>query len=203
MYEVVRPFVEKHRQHRLAPFFAANRSFSFDQMNSLYRLLDSSLYKTEEASILVRLLKQKQAVKQGTVLMEISMPDSAGVIRSTRDIAQPLVLVEFWASWCGPCVAEIPDLKNIYAKHHASGLEIVGVSLDTEKKSWLKAMNKLQMGWPNISELNGWDSQAVRRLSIFSIPFNVLAYKGTVVAINLSPEELEPKIGEILSGSHH
>ena len=203
MYEAVRLFVEGHRQHRLSPFFAANRSFTFDQINSLYRLLDSSLYKTEEVFILVRLLQQKQAVKQGSALMDISMPDSAGIIRSTKDIPQPLVLVEFWASWCGPCVAQIPDLKNIYAKHHANGLEIVGISLDTERKSWLKAMNKLQMGWPNISELNGWDSQVVKRLSIFSIPFNVLVYKGTIVAINLSPEDLEPKVGEILSGSRH
>ena len=96
-------------------------------------------------------------------------------------------------------MAEMPNLVNIYANYHEAGLEIVGISFDKEREDWQNAIDRLNMTWPQGSELNGWENQMMEKYGVQSIPCTFLInQQGTILAIGLRGEELEAKIKETL-----
>lgn len=136
-------------------------------------------------------------IKVGSLAPEIRLPSPKGDTIALSSLRAQLVLVDFWASWCGPCVQEQPELKKLYAKYnHLKGsdkhLEILGVSLDSKKEAWQKAIRKHNLSWPQVSDLKFWTSDAARAYQIEALPFNVLVdSNGHIVAINLHGKELE------------
>ena len=150
-------------------------------------------------------LKQKmmtdEEVAVGKQYKEIALINVAGNMQrlSTVVKANKLVLVDFWASWCRPCIAEMPNVKKVYAAYHNKGLEIYGVSLDENQVNWNTAIQRLGMNWIHVSDLKGWQSKAAQTYNIQSIPATVLIdSSGKIIAKNLRGEELEKKIAEIL-----
>ena len=109
------------------------------------------------------------------------------------------VLIDFWASWCGPCREELPDLVKIYEAFHANGFEIVGISLDDDVQAWQKAVKKMRLSWNHLSDLKGWESIAVETYKVFGIPTNLLVNpRGKIVASNIELDNLTDKLNEVL-----
>lgn len=130
---------------------------------------------------------------------KLSTPEGAEKSLSELVKGHKLVLVDFWASWCGPCRMEMPNVVKAYEQYKDKGLQIVGVSFDNDMTKWKEAISKLNMTWPQISDLKGWDCAAGRIYQINSIPSTMLIDEtGKIIAKDLRGEELIEKIGEIL-----
>ncbi|MEM7375470.1 MAG: redoxin domain-containing protein [Bacteroidota bacterium] len=137
----------------------------------------------------------------GAIAPEISLPTPEGDTVRLSDLRGKVVLVDFWASWCGPCRRENPNVVALYNKYKDRGFEILGVSLDKNKASWLKAIDKDGLTWPHISDLKHWKSAAAQTYGVSSIPFTLLLDKeGRIVAKKLRGPQLEAKVAQLLKG---
>lgn len=132
---------------------------------------------------------------------EIEMRDPDGNLRKLSDLRGKIVMVDFWASWCGPCRRENPNVVKLYHRFHDQGFEIYSVSLDKGRDAWLKAIKDDGLVWPNhVSDLNGWTSSGGQAYGIMSVPSTVLIDKdGKIIARNLRGAELEKKLEEIFN----
>lgn len=141
----------------------------------------------------------KTAVGQNFIDFSMNTPEDKSMKLSDVISKNKYTLVDFWASWCGPCRMEMPNVVAAYGKYKSKGLEIVGVSLDNNKESWVKAIKDLNMTWKHMSDLKGWQSEGASLYGVRSIPATVLInQEGKIVARNLRGEELETKLGELL-----
>ena len=108
-------------------------------------------------------------------------------------------MVDFWASWCGPCRREMPNLVEAYAQYKGKNFEIVGVSLDQDAAAWKESIKKLNMTWPQMSDLQGWNNAGAKLYGVNSIPATVLVdQEGTIVARNLRGDAIKSKLNELL-----
>jgi thiol-disulfide isomerase/thioredoxin len=109
------------------------------------------------------------------------------------------VLVDFWASWCGPCRQENPNVVAAYKQYSNKNFTILGVSLDKAKEPWVKAIKDDQLTWTHVSDLKYWESSVVPMYNIQGIPFNVLLDpQGNIVATNLRGTSLQAKLSEVI-----
>jgi len=135
----------------------------------------------------------------GAAAPDISLTDPKGIERKLSSLKGKVVLIDFWASWCGPCRKENPNVVAIYGKYHDKGFEVFSVSLDKDRDSWLAAITKDNLIWPNhVSDLKYWKSAGAAAYGVTSIPFTVLIdQKGKIIAKKLRGDELENKVKEL------
>lgn len=146
------------------------------------------------------LLASYEKRKPGIMFHELTMKDMNDQEASLSQWAGKgkYVLIDFWASWCGPCRQEMPNVINNYERYHDKGFEIVGVSFDQKKEAWVNAVQQMGMRWPQISDLKGWQCAASEIYGVRSIPASVLLDpQGKIIAIDLRGKELGNKLKEI------
>jgi thiol-disulfide isomerase/thioredoxin len=143
-------------------------------------------------------IESKKTTAKGAQAPEINFPDINGKNLALSSLRGQVVMVDFWASWCGPCRRENPNNVALYKKYHSKGFEVYGVSLDDNKEKWLAAIKADSLTWKHVSDLGGWQSKAVPLYNVSSIPATFLLDKeGKIIASGLRGEDLEAKLREI------
>ena len=161
--------------------------------DSLLRIVEKTRAgKYAAAQKLREILSIQKSVMKGAVAPDFSLPDTTGRNVALSSLRGKYVLVDFWASWCGPCRAENPNVLQAYNKFQDKNFTIVAVSLDNNKSSWLKAIKDDSLPWIQLSDLKGFDNKVAKQYGVKSIPSNFLIDpSGKIVALNLRGKDLE------------
>lgn len=176
---------------------------------ALYNSLDESLKNTTPGKEIKTKLGQAKMPAVGATAppvgsakwrADFSAPNPEGKVVSLKESLGKVTIVDFWASWCGPCRKENPNVVAIYKELHAKGLNIIGVSLDKEAGAWKEAIAKDGLTWTHVSNLKYWDEPIAKQYGVESIPATfILDASGKVVAQDLRGPELKAKIVELLA----
>jgi len=164
------------------------------------RFIDSFIGQDPQACAdLAGQIRSQQSFVVGGEAPDFTQATPAGGDLSLAQLRGKVVLVDFWASWCGPCRRENPNVKRVYDAYKEKGFEILSVSLDNTKDRWLQAIEQDGMNWLHVSDLKGWKNEAAQLYSVTSIPHTVLLdAEGRIIARGLRGEQLESKLAEIL-----
>jgi Peroxiredoxin len=182
-------------------FTVSSAMFEPEQQKEILALADDEFKAGKNIQRVVKRLENLENVAVGKQFVDFSMKDTEGNEVSLSDYAGKgnYVLIDFWAAWCGPCRQEMPNVVAAYDKYKSKGFEVVGVSLDQEYDRWTQGIKDLNMTWPQMSDLQYWESPVVDLYAINGIPHTVLLDKdGTIIEKNLRGESLNEKLAELL-----
>ncbi|MEZ5069826.1 MAG: TlpA disulfide reductase family protein [Bacteroidales bacterium] len=162
--------------------------------------LDPQVHAMAEYQFMKEKLERLQSVAIGKKYTDFGLPTPEGDMLHVSDVHQGQVLMlDFWASWCGPCRRANPGVVEIYREYHSQGFEILGISLDRDSAQWLQAIADDQLEWKHISDLAYWNSKGAELYGVSSIPHTVLIDReGTIVARNLEGDDLREAIKGLL-----
>ena len=135
----------------------------------------------------------------GTAAPEISLPGTKDSVLTLSSFQGKVVLIDFWASWCGPCRASNPGVLRIYKKYKDQGFVVFAVSIDAKKNAWLKAIKQDRLTYVHVNDNGGWDAKTAAAYRVDQIPTSFLLDKtGKIVAVDLEGKDLENKIKSLL-----
>ncbi len=170
------------------------------ETKKLFSKLNKELQLTEEGKSILNFITLNKNPKVGEKYVDFVQTNDNGNLIKVSDVLGKYTLIEFWASWCGPCRGFNPELRKVYDLYKENGFEIVGVSLDSNKKKWLKAIEADSLTWVNLSDTKGWDNEAATIYGITAIPDNFLIDEnGIIVARYIRGKHLKEKLKELFA----
>lgn len=171
---------------------------TIEEVKGYYDRLSDRVKQSYLGQRVLRKIEELTAVNIGGIAPDIVQQTPEGKTLKLSSLRGKYVLLDFWASWCGPCLAELPNVKAIYEKYHSKGLEIFGVSLDSKKDAWVNMIAKKGMPWHHVSSLKGWSCPVAKRYNVTGIPrMYILDPEGRIIAQDLRGEKLVEKMKEI------
>ncbi len=194
-------FIQKHPKSYVSLGALSQLVYSTDykELKSLFDGLDSSVQQSKTGQKMAKHLEIMAKTAIGQPAPAFSQDDSTGHTVSLSDFKGKYVLIDFWASWCGPCRAENPNVVKAYNKYKDKDFTILGVSLDESRADWLKAIHHDGLVWTQVSDLKGWKNSVATQYGVRAIPANFLLNPdGVIIGHNLRGEKLEDKLKAVL-----
>lgn len=192
--ESIKNFI-KNGKGDLSAYFAALYLFSEMQPPLIFlarKKLEEGSPKSKYTTRMAQIAAQLGSVIEGAPAPEIELNDQNGNVVKLSSLKGKVVLIDFWASWCGPCRRENPNVKRVYDKYKNYGFEIYGVSLDNNKSGWLAAIEKDKLTWYHVSDLQGWNSSAAKLYGVRGIPKTfLLDREGNILKVDMRADELD------------
>ncbi|GAA4312789.1 TlpA disulfide reductase family protein [Compostibacter hankyongensis] len=199
----VKQFVKAHPKSLVSGMALQGMMNTMDagELSELFKTLDTSIQNSEYGKAVGERVAAAQKTAVGQQAPDFTMNDVNGKPVSLSSFKGKYVLIDFWASWCGPCRQENPNVVKVYNKYKDKNFTILGVSLDREngRDDWLKAIKDDHLDWTQVSDLKYWQSDAAQLYGVQAIPANFLIDpQGKVVAKDLRGDALESKLAEVL-----
>lgn len=173
----------------------------FEKLEKTFNNLDKSVKETKPGKNVGEIISNRSSAEVGKMAPDFSAPNPEGKMVSLKESLGKVTIIDFWASWCGPCRKENPNVVALYNELHEKGLNIIGVSLDKEgdAQKWQDAIAADKLTWPQVSNLKYWNDPVAKKYNVQSIPATfILDATGKIVARDLRGEELKAKVIELL-----
>jgi len=199
--DFVLQFAKENNSSVASAYIVLRNVYYYDEtdLEPVVNAFDPSISESSYVKTLSDRVETMKRTAVGQPAVDFTMVDPEGNPLTLSSLYGKYLLVDFWASWCGPCRRENPNVVNAFNKYHEKGFDILGVSFDKDKEKWLKAVEDDKLTWNHVSDLKGWDNAAGKLYAISSIPANILLDpEGKIIAKNLREEDLHNKLGELL-----
>jgi thiol-disulfide isomerase/thioredoxin len=172
---------------------------TYAQADTIFHHLSTGQQALAGSNGVAKLLQRLAHTERGKPFKFFDLSSKDGKAMSGQNLPHKYMLVDFWASWCGPCRREHPNLISLYTKYHPAGFEIVSISLDEERSQWLSAIANDELRWPQLSDLKGMSGPMVQYYALSFIPFNVLLdAQGRIIAKDIKGEKLQKLLAGLL-----
>jgi thiol-disulfide isomerase/thioredoxin len=200
---VSKDFVGKNSNNIVGPYIMWGTliyDLELQEMMNMASAFSPSIDSSQYVKLIQAHIATLKKVAVGEMFTEITMPDTIGNNISLSSFKGKIVLVDFWASWCGPCRRENPKVVALYKDYSKKGFEIFGVSFDENGDKWKKAIRDDKLSWIHVSDLKGWQSEGSKLYGVRSIPHTVLLDRdGRIVAKNLQGDDLKKAIDQLVN----